>query len=121
MWYVHPCNFSDSANAPTTVGAFAYPLFLPSASCYAESPYELTQQHMRDDLKHTFWDSWSRFKEGIIASLRTKVVIRQKFGGEVLAVPVLFAILLLVFAIKFVIIGTVVLLIAGYRMSFERR
>jgi hypothetical protein len=66
-------------------------------------------------------DAKKRLKEIYHELMRRKVVIRQRFGGEALAMPLLFALIIAVFALKFVVIGALILVVVGYRISVEQR
>jgi hypothetical protein len=69
------------------------------------------------DAKDFFNKVANYFKEAFLWQL----VVRQKFGATVFNVPVIIMILVILIVPHLVLIATLIALIVGYRMAFERR
>ena len=66
-------------------------------------------------------DLGGRLRDGARALFDQSFVVRKPHGGHAFSMPLIFGILLIVFALKIVLILVIVGLAAGYRVSVERR
>jgi hypothetical protein len=65
--------------------------------------------------------AWKGLSDAAGSLFTNSVVITKKYGGEAFSMPLIWGILLLIFALKIVLILLIIALIAGYRVSVVRR
>lgn len=63
----------------------------------------------------------TRLREAAQTLFDHSFVVKKPHGAHAFAMPMIFGILLIVFALKIILIIVIVGLIAGYRISVERR
>lgn len=77
----------------------------------------LMKQVDSDDVKSILKKVWSVIREIFV----WRLAVRQKFGTAVFSVPVIIMLLVTLLVPHLVLIAVLIALIAGYRLSFERK
>jgi len=70
-----------------------------------------------DAVKSTLKKVWSVIREIFV----WRLAVRQKFGTSVFSVPVIIVFLVTLMVPHLVLIAVLIALIAGYRLSFEKK
>lgn len=65
--------------------------------------------------------AWGNIRDGAAGLFTSSFVVRKRHGGTVMAMPLIFAILILVLALKFALILIIIALVAGFRFSVDKR
>lgn len=76
---------------------------------------------MPDDRTDSIMRFFRKAKELVLEIFIWRLAVRQKFGATSFNVPVVILLIVTLIAPHLVLIAVLIALIAGYRLSFERR